>query len=97
MEFMHLIEVAVAVVAAVGGLKGAEYYRVRRLRSGNPGSGHRSSGSNSLVGLSNGDREFLKGCFKDLEIGRLKSERSLVEVIREEGSKTRTAVYEAHR
>ena len=93
---MHLVEVVVAVAAAIGGLKGAEYYQIRRLKHGNPSSGRRS-GSNTSIGLSDVDRDFLRGCFKDLEIDRLKTEQALVTVIREEGSKTRTAVYEANR
>lgn len=93
---MHLAEVIVAVATAIGGLKGMEYYRVRRLRHGNPGSERRLSGASSF-GFSNGDKEFLKGCFKDLEIGRLKTERLITDAIREEGSKTRATVYEANR
>ena len=97
----EFLEVVVAIAVVLGSLKGAEYYRIRRLRSGNAGANRRMSGSHNPGGLSSGDNDFRKGCFSqlssDLTIDRLKMERALTDTIREESGKTRSAIYESRR
>ena len=97
----EFLEVVAALAVVLGSLKGVEYFRIRRLRSGNTDANRRMSGSHNPGGLSAGDKDFLKGCFSqlssDLTIDRLKMERALTDTIRGESGKTRSAIYESRR
>ncbi len=97
MEFFSLAEIVTAVVMVLGGQKGFELYK--RKRHSNGGRDRRSNSGNHNS-FSQGDKEFIEGCFKTQtkEVGMsMKNDRlellgELKDFIRSDGESTRTAV-----
>lgn len=90
MDLVSIAELLAVVGGVLGGQKGLEVYRRRKLRNGN---GDFELRKNSL---SMTDREFIKECFssleKDLRIGRLQLADDLRGVMQKEGETIRVAV-----
>jgi len=89
MEFISFAEILTAVVIVLGGQvglkKGYSVYRRRRNGGSNPGNS-----------FSDGDKEFIKGCFNELGLNmkadRLELVAKLKDFIRDDGDSTREAV-----
>ena len=89
-ELDVLVQTLLAIGGVLGGQKGLEIYRRKKLAKGN---GEYELRKNSL---SSSDKEFIKGCFdsmsKDLEIGRLGLARDITAAVQHEGEATRVVV-----
>ena len=92
----HLPEIVASVMLVLGGQKGYEIYRKKKWSNG--GRDRRSSqGGNSL---SQGDKEFIAGCFKtqtkEITLTKRNDSLELVAelggIIRDDGKDTREAI-----
>ncbi|KKM60190.1 hypothetical protein LCGC14_1544360 [marine sediment metagenome] len=97
MEFFSLAEIVTAVVMVLGGQKGFEIYK--RKRHSNGGRDRRSNSGNHNS-FSQGDKEFIEGCFKtqtkemgmSMKNDRLELAILLKDIVQAEGEKTRSVV-----